>query len=205
MIKEINLFRTFLYEYYIPDDLSGVEKELEKFNFKQPTDDNETYNIFSSTDKQVLNKLSNLKNHIYFFCKHYMKEVLCYANEPEILSSWIVKTLPNGRSNSHIHENSLFTGVFYPQHNPKMSIRIYNPVKKYLAGEVLKYSPLNSDFYDHIPNKNTLIMFNSNLEHRINTNLSDDIRYSLAFTVHARGDFGNSEENMCSIRKINDI
>ena len=89
MIKEINLFRTSLYEYTIPDNMDNIEDQFKSFTFKKPTDEHEVHHSFSTIDKQVLNKLTDLKNHIYFSCKNYMREVLSYENEPEILSSWI--------------------------------------------------------------------------------------------------------------------
>ena len=104
-------------------------------------------------------------------------------------NSWVTKTEPNGHGNEHSHSNSWLSGVYYPEDNNQSGIRfsyentIFNNVPK-------EFNIYNSHTWTLDSEKNLLIIFFSNLRHRILPNLSKQNRYSLAFNVMPKGDFG---------------
>ena len=122
--------------------------------------------------KLVLGKILNYENTKYRMC-----------------NSWVTKTEPNGHGNEHAHSNSWLSGVYYPEDNNQSGIRfsydntIFNNVPK-------QFNIYNSHTWTLDAEKNLLIIFFSNLRHRILPNLSKQNRYSLAFNVMPKGDFG---------------
>tara|TARA_R110000751_G_scaffold35531_2_gene87256 strand:- start:1477 stop:2094 length:618 start_codon:yes stop_codon:yes gene_type:complete len=131
------------------------------------------------------------KNNLLKVISTSFKQVLNYKKQLKILNSWVTKTGVNGESQNHVHRNSWMSGVYYPEHDKNFQI-------------IFKKEPMSCSTYDVFennhniysceewtitPKENTVLLFPSNLMHRVAKNLSNKNRYSLAFNINPIGTF----------------
>lgn len=85
--------------------------------------------------------------------------------------------------------------MYIPEDNENTGIRftydntIFNNVPK-------KYNIYNSHSWTLNNEKNLLILFFSHLKHKILPNLSKEDRYSLAFNILPKGNFGHADSRI---------
>ncbi len=173
----------FLFKLDIKEDLTSKFKK-EKFESIEEAP------AFISHDLNVIKKYKTLNKEIDKALKLVLGKILQYKNtQYRMCNSWVTKTEPDGYGNEHAHSNSWLSGVYYPEDNNQSGIRfsydntIFNTVPK-------KFNIYNSHTWTLDAEKNLLIIFFSSLRHRILPNLSKQNRYSLAFNVMPKGDFG---------------
>ena len=159
--------------------------------------DNAEYTI----DKYVLNKLPDLKKlileQVNIFATNYLKVV---DAEFYFLCSWINKHYPKDWAQDHMHENSILSGVYYLD-TPKdaggiVFVKGYGEQEIFpmaLTPKVSEYNYVTSKEMTFQVNQGKLVIFPSNLMHRVEENKSDKNRYSLAFNLYCRGHFGHKE------------
>jgi len=178
----------FLFKLDIKENLTSKFKKEKFKNVDAPA--------FMSVDVNVLKKYKNLNKEIDKALKLVLGEILLYSNtEYRMCNSWVTKTEPNGYGNEHAHSNSWLSGVYYPEDNENTGIRftydntIFNNVPK-------KYNIYNSHSWTLNNEKNLLILFFSHLKHKILPNLSKEDRYSLAFNILPKGNFGHADSRI---------
>jgi uncharacterized protein (TIGR02466 family) len=101
---------------------------------------------------------------------------------------WININKPGDFNWPHKHLNSHFSLVYYLK-VPKKSGDIYftNPLTEgnlFFLKEFKEYNPYNSSSFNYEPEKNSLIMFPSNLQHAVGRNNSKENRISIAFDIN---------------------
>ena len=106
--------------------------------------------------------------------------------KPRLGNMWANINPPGGYNNSHIHPNSLFSGVYYikAQPNsgrlslmdPRPGVQTTMPMRK--QGKIPR-ELWRETYYDPVPGR--LIMFPSWLWHKVEPNQSNDIRISVSF------------------------
>jgi len=127
--------------------------------------------------KDITNLLFQMQNQIY------QEEGL----EPEpILGSMWANVNPKGGFNaSHIHPNSLWSGVYYVKTPPNCGrLQVNDPraVAAMIRPHYIKeQKPHQWREVNYEPIAGRCIMFPSWLEHRVEPNQSDDIRISISF------------------------
>ena len=152
-------------------------------------------------DKYVLNKLPDLKKllleQVNIFAIKYLKTI---DVEFYFLNSWIVKHHPKDWAQDHVHENSLISGVYYLD-TPKdaggiVFVKGYGEQEIFplaITPKVSEYNYVTSKEMTFKVNPGKLVLFPSNLMHRVEENKSNANRYSLAFNLYCRGNFGHKE------------
>ena len=178
----------FIYKLNIKNDLT-LKFKKEKFSPAKgkiaPT------GSLVSEDFNVLSKHKELNKEIKKAVDQTLKEVLMFENiDYRIFSSWITKTSPHSFSAQHSHSNSWLSGVYYPKFNPSFGIKFYHDSISQFFTQPKKYNIYNSSDWTVIPEENYLILFFSQLRHQIMPNLSSEDRYSLAFNIMPKGNFG---------------
>ena len=127
--------------------------------------------------------------------KEYLK-LLGYTQEFKILNSWSTKVKQNYQSQPHVHTNTWISGVYYTQDNS--SIRF---VKNWANSSFFNLEFNNSTNiysatkWDLKVKKNTLLIFPSELQHKIQKNILKGNRYSIAFNVLPLGSFNKGQDN----------
>ena len=99
-----------------------------------------------------------------------------------------------------MHENSLLSGVYYLD-APKdaggiVFVKGYNEQEIFpmaITPKVSEYNYVNSKQMTFKVNPGKLVIFPSNLMHSVEENKSNNDRYSLAFNLFCRGNFGHNE------------
>jgi uncharacterized protein (TIGR02466 family) len=174
-----------------------VLKYIENIEFKKtgPSIRGEADNYISK-NRYILEDISYLKNEIYNNVKNYLNNKMKLKMDFQFTTSWVTKTEPNGFSQKHLHQNSFLSGVYYPIGNDGFNIKFYK--EEYFWGvKVTEINDLNADWFNiNITENSVLILFPSNLRHSIEKNLSDKMRYSIAFNTLPSGEIGTGDSKI---------
>ena len=182
----------FIYKLDIEEDLTLKFNE-EKFN---PIEWEETSSL-TSKDLNVLKKYENLEKEIHKAVDATIKEILMLKNiNYRIFSSWITKAQPKTSSDAHSHANSWLSGIYYPKSDPGFRIKVYNDNPLPFYTPPTEYNIYNSNSWTICPEDNYLILFFSRLRHKILPNTSTKDRFSLAFNILPKGEFGEIDSKV---------
>jgi uncharacterized protein (TIGR02466 family) len=197
-IDSIPLFSSPIFIFSLNVNENKILSFLQKLSYCELVSE-EIKDCFISKDLKALEKnlkeIKELKKEINSSVDFLIKNIFNYKSSFYIFNSWGTKTLVNGHSGQHIHANTWLSGVYYPEENSDFKITFYSDRLSLFADKVNNngYNIFNSGHHFICPKKNNLILFPSNLKHRINTNKSKKERYSLAFNVLPKGDFGDGD------------
>jgi uncharacterized protein (TIGR02466 family) len=100
-----------------------------------------------------------------------------------IFSSWLTKAEPKTFSDAHSHTNSWLSGVYYPKGDPGFGIKFFYDNSLPFYTQPTEYNMYNSTEWSEFPEDNHLILFFSQLRHKIMPNKSTKDRFSLAFNI----------------------
>ena len=176
----------FIYRLDIKDDLTLKFKE-EKF---KPA----AGSSLISEDLNILKKYEDLNKEISKAVDETLDEILMLKHiNYRIFSSWLTKAAPNAFSDSHAHSNSWLSGVYYPKGDPGFSIKFFYDNKPPFFTQPTEYNIYNSTERVIVPQDNFLILFFSQLRHQLMPNQSTKDRFSLAFNILPKGEFGTMD------------
>ena len=144
-----------------------------------------------SENYNILDEYLDLKNLIEKSIDSYIKEVLSLDREFQIVSSWFTKTEKNCDSNFHQHSNSWLSACFY--FDTGSPIRFKRQASTFNDTSFESYNLYNSLIWDIPTEKNRLLIFPSQIEHKILKNESNKTRYSLALNILPKGNFGGGD------------
>lgn len=151
---------------------------------------------YMSKNTNILNDVSYLKNEIYNNVKNYLNNIMKLKMDFQFTTSWVTKTFSNGYCQGHIHQNSFLSGVYYPVGNKNFNIKFYKE-KSFWNIITIEDNDFNADWFNiNITENSTLVLFPSNLKHAIERNLSDKIRYSIAFNTLPLGEIGSADSKI---------
>ncbi len=144
----------------------------------------------------ILDYFPVLKKKIEDKVDYYIREVLSYKTVNYVItSSWSTQTYPGGVGQGHIHSNSWLSGVYYPhQCSALQFIKVIRPFLQIEDPE--DWNIWNSLQWDIEPVENTLLIFDSQQNHRVSRNTTDELRYSIAFNVMPVGKIGYSDSTL---------
>ena len=175
----------FVYRLDIKDDLTS------KFKKEKIIEPAAGGTSLISEDLNILKKYKNLNKEINKAVDVTLKDILMLKNiNYRIFSSWLTKAAPKAFSDSHNHNNSWLSGVYYPKGDPGFSIKFYYDNRRTFSTPPTKYNVYNSTEWTIVPQDNFLILFFSQLRHKIMPNQSTQDRFSLAFNILPKGEFG---------------
>ena len=177
----------FTYRLDIKDNLVLKFKE-EKF---KPISDASS---LVSKDLNILKKYRELNKEINKAVDATLQEILMLKNiNYRIFSSWLTKVEPKGYGDSHRHSNSWLSGIYYPKGDPGFSVKFFLDNKSQFFTDPIEYNIFNSSHWTVPAEDNLLILFFSQLRHQIMPNKSTEDRFSLAFNLLPKGEFGKSD------------
>jgi uncharacterized protein (TIGR02466 family) len=151
---------------------------------------------FYKTDPYLYkeNTYKELSDSILEITSKICDEVFCYEDTyPEISLMWAIGTPKTKNIHRHFHPNSIFSGVYYPQNIDYSEIRFYSPHKPTLLPKIAVKNIYSSITMSYTPSQGDIIIFPSHLEHDTDINSTDDLRFSVAFNIFLRGNFGHDE------------
>jgi uncharacterized protein (TIGR02466 family) len=120
-----------------------------------------------------------------------MKEVYHYNTKFKMTTSWLVISNKQEQSQYHNHNNCMFSGVLYLQTGENTGqISFTNYENKRFNLIPTKWDDVNCSEFRIVPKNGRLIIFPSEVYHKILQNNSDIKRYSLAFNFIPIGEIG---------------
>tara|TARA_Y100001951_G_scaffold50682_1_gene40027 strand:- start:231 stop:821 length:591 start_codon:yes stop_codon:yes gene_type:complete len=151
--------------------------------------------MLMTEDLNILKKYKELSKEINKAIDATLTKILALKNTKyRIFSSWITQTHPRDSSaGSHVHSNSWLSGVYYPKGDPGFSIKFFNDHTPTFFTPPIKYNIYNSTDWTIVPEDNFLILFFSQLRHKIMPNQSNNPRFSLSFNILPKGEIGEGD------------
>jgi len=181
----------FIYKLDIKEDLT-LKFTKEKFvtAYSRPT-------ILVSKDLNILKKYKELNREINKAIDLTLKEILMLKNvNYRIFSSWLARAKPKGFSHSHIHSNAWLSGIYYPKGDPGFSIKFFYDNTTHFFTESTEYNIYNAREWIVVPEDNFLILFFSQLRHKVMPNQSKKDRFSLSLNLLPKGEFGEEDSKI---------
>ena len=155
---------------------------------------NQGKNCYMSKDINVFDGLSFLKDEAKKHVEQYIRKIMSYNMDFKFLNSWVSKTEPKGESEAHSHSNTFLSGVYYPEGSEGFSISFFKKQQFFWHIKTDEINNFNATSQTvQITNDNTLILFPSDLRHKIDLNNSNVDRYSLAFNINPSGYIGSGD------------
>jgi uncharacterized protein (TIGR02466 family) len=178
-------------------DPNKVLKYLKSIEFERTNPSIlEKADAYMSKNSNVLEDVSYLRDEIYNNIKNYLNNIMKIKMDIQFTTSWATKTFPNGHSQKHGHSNSFLSGVYYPIGDKNFKIKFYKK-SSFWNFQTLEVNSLNADWYGiNIVENGILLLFQSDLEHSIEKNLSNEIRYSIAFNTLPLGEMGHGDSKI---------
>jgi uncharacterized protein (TIGR02466 family) len=186
------LFPTPLIETTLGRDITDVER-----NFINSLENERNNNALNYVSKNTYvlesEELSDIKHRIESALKFYVDSIICPNDGINfyITQSWLTWTYKGGSHFSHIHSNSVVSGVLYIDVDETMDNITFSKDNMDVFDFNKKiYNPFNSESWE-IPVKNSkIILFPSTLKHGVNTTQNPNTRISLAFNTFFNGSAG---------------
>lgn len=168
------------------------------FEYERMNSDNGNYTL----DKNVLDKMPTLKNRIKNEFEKYVRDVLHIKKDInfKIINSWINIHKKGDWSQSHLHKNSCFSGVYYlnvPENSGNISfdktIVLNNLATSTISYDYDEANYINADKVKFKVEEGLILFFPSTIYHNVDKSNSIEERYSLAFNFFADGLIGKDE------------
>jgi hypothetical protein len=175
-------------------DHQKILKEFQELSFVKT---NNNINSHITESKKILSTLNSgkeLHDVIYFHSENFIKNIYKYKTQFQIVNSWVTKTEPMGSSDFHVHKNFWLSAVYYPHGSleDKFSITLSTiKTNNFFDFEIIEKNFINNQCVTHEITEGDLILFPACLFHKINTNVSNKDRYSLAVNILPLGEIGN--------------
>ena len=145
-------------------------------------------------------ELYSLKQKIIDEMCFYTKDILQVKSNAKfyMTNSWVVKHNPGDFGATHLHRNSLISGVYYINTNEKTGRIVFDKAANHanlfptaVDIEYYAWNIFNSNRWGYNPQNGQVFLFPSTTPHFIEKNNSNEVRYSLAFNFFVRGIFGD--------------
>lgn len=178
----------------VHEDLSLIK---ENFKTEKFTETASSYEFYHSKNLKILDNFPEQKNIILNYFNRYKNDVLRLSTTDfKMTSSWVTKTEINGYSQFHTHANSIYSGIFYFDECSSVGgnlefITYDNGVIE--LNEPTEKNIWNTSSFTIQPEKNMLVIFPSNVIHRVTQYNSNTPRYSLAFNLFPINKISNAD------------
>ena len=151
-----------------------------------------------SQDVYLLDKpeLAIIRNKLAGKVNEYIDH-LKYEGSFDFSTSWPTLSKPGEESHYHSHNNAIFTGVYYlrtARNCGKISFCKFEGTTWGIRKK--EANTYNSTTWKIPPSTNKLVIFPSQLPHKINLNRSKEPRISLAFNVVPLGQIGSGDSSL---------
>lgn len=201
MTQGRQIFPLFSTPVYVNNLGNFARPDLTALEYTNRTPTGETFGFLSSVDKDVLDRpmLAGIRALVTAEIAFYAHNLFAVTRNAEfyLTNSWINIYGRGDQAGAHIHHNSLFSGVLYLQATEAGGEIVFHresgsqiPFPSAIDPEVDSHNIYNCRSWGYQPKTNDICLFPSVLSHSVQPNRSDEARWSLAFNVHVRGEFG---------------
>ena len=173
----------------LPDVISKVE-DLEYQSYSK------NYNGGSQSVNQ--NVIADLPEVMHFLEPHVKEYIYGTMGIDEkyiidIPCSWINCHQHLESAHEHAHRNSMYSGIVYLKTHPNCGDLVFTNYKYHtLDPDRVSYNVFNSPRWTLQPVDGMVVIFPSELVHSVQPNQDTNRRYSLAFNLMIRGEYGHA-------------
>ncbi|MGE5952166.1 MAG: TIGR02466 family protein [Qipengyuania vulgaris] len=166
---------------------------------------------FIKSIEMIENQMNSISKELYLFDRPelrsikkavgealevYAREVMGISHRLDVTQSWSLINPPGVGMHAHTHSNSLVSGSLYyaPMPDPPGNM-VFERTNGYRQIE-MAVDPSRTNVYNTqrnavVPKQGDLVLFSSSILHFVETNASQQDRYSIAFNTFPRGTIGN--------------
>jgi uncharacterized protein (TIGR02466 family) len=195
------IYPLFSAPFYVNNVGDFPRPDVRSLEYSTRTAAGTTYNFLSSVDKRVLDRpeFGHVRAIVMKELDRYTRELLAVNKRIEfyITDSWINVHRRGHTAGPHVHHNSLISGVLYLQAPPNSGDLVFHrellslvPFPPALDLDVDSFNIYNCKSWGFKPTTNDICLFPSVVMHSVDPSESDEERWSLAFNVYVRGEFG---------------
>ena len=187
-----SIFPTPLYRSMLKNSLSETQ-----VNFALTLETNNNLNNKTSSDTNILNKnvFKLLKEDLRLMLVDYYKKVIGRDDlEPYITQSWINFTEPGESHHLHCHRNSIVSGVVFLQANKDYDTITFCKDNAKFFDFIGKPNIYNFEEIDVPAGKDFVILFPSDLKHKVKKTKYGKTRVSLSFNTFVKGFLGKKSD-----------
>jgi uncharacterized protein (TIGR02466 family) len=188
----LGLFPTPLVDTSLGREITQIERDYID-SLENERNDNVLNYVSKNTYVLESEELSDIKHRIESALKFYIDNIICPNDSINfyITQSWLTWTYKGGSHFSHVHSNSVVSGVLYIDVDETMdnitfskdNLDVFDFNKKI-------YNPFNSESWEIPVKNNKIILFPSTLKHGVNTTQNSNTRISLSFNTFFNGSAG---------------
>ena len=187
------LFPTPIYRSYLDRDFS--KKELKLIDNQSNALEKNTGNLLSQ-DKYLFKRpeFKKLKKELMQHVEKYSKVILGLKDsELYITQAWLNFTSENQFHHIHAHPNSLVAGILYINADvEKDNITFFQGGYTRIKPSVKEYHLFNSTSWNYPVKTKDILMFPSELSHKVKNKKGPNKRISLAFNCFIKGQLGHT-------------
>ena len=173
---------------------SSIKDKLKNLHYVRMAENNAHY----TENKTVLNlsEFSSLKSSLMEHVVNYASNIIEVADNVEwyFTTSWVVRHQKQDWAQSHLHCNSIISGVYYIEVDDDSGSFVFDKDSSLLNlftptvdVDVKKWNVFNSRNWAIKPKNDMVIMFPSQIKHFVTPSNSDNLRYCLSFNLFVRG------------------
>lgn len=124
----------------------------------------------------------------------------------KLVCSWVLIGYPGSLTHKHLHQNSVFSGIFYLKSGKESGdlllthpLSIPTAFSPTVFPNLEEYNILNSRVFVVTPKTNDIIIFPSHVYHEVTRNISDEVRCCIAFNYFLDGQISNDNTEHLNI------
>lgn len=140
--------------------------------------------------------LKSIKDAVQEVLDIYARDVMCITQRLYVTQSWSLINRSNVGMHDHAHPNSIASGSLYYCEMPTppanmLFVRQTGYQQIDLPPERHKRNAYNSPIIAVTPKQDEVFLFSSRLTHRVDSNVTNQARYSIAFNTFVKGKLGS--------------
>ena len=173
----------------MPDVVSQVESLEYQNHSRSIQGGSQTIN------QNILHELPEIQSFLESHVKEYVYGVMGISEEffIDVPCSWVNCHKQGDMSHEHSHRNSMYSGIVYLKTHPNCGDLVFiDQSYKTLDPTKSSINVYNAPQWSVPPVDGMVVIFPSHLVHSVKANQDTRRRYSLAFNIMIRGDYGNA-------------
>jgi uncharacterized protein (TIGR02466 family) len=200
MIEAVDLFPSTVGLITLDEDVSDYEMKVKNLGM-QPSVMVGNKNSFVTSSKTIFDNLPELGKIVQRNFDIFKNTILhLNSTEFEITTSWGTMTQQDGYCQFHNHKNCYYSCVLYFNDCEQGGQLVFDDfglkMNNMLLNAPSKSSIRTAKTYSIQPKKNLMVVFPSELRHRINLYTGEEDRISVAFNLMPVGKVGSGDSTM---------
>ncbi|MBY6217937.1 TIGR02466 family protein [Qipengyuania aquimaris] len=194
--REFTVKPLFAEPYFVMNIKDAISPKQVKFIQSLEMIENQVNKISKELYLFDLPEMRSIKKAVDEGLATFAREVMGISHKLDVTQSWSLINPPGVGMHAHTHSNSLISGSLYyaPMPDPPGNM-IFERTNGYrqieMAVDTARTNVYNTQRNAIVPKEGDLVLFASSILHFVETNHSQQNRYSIAFNTFPRGKIGD--------------